>query len=189
MYCGRPLKKDRIKTILKAIILVLIIILSNTIIWQYQRGQIISLKKDIANLQGSVDQLQVELKKYKLKDFDSLQELKAFLEEDYTDKKEWREGDYVCINFAKDLKINAAKKGYNISVVIANYEFEGEKLGHAFNAALIKGGLIFIEPQNDKTYYLMEELIAEIMSYNQIYGIYRKVYSSEIKIQEYAIIW
>jgi hypothetical protein len=189
MYCGHPLKKDKLKTVLKVIILVLTIILTNTIVWQYQEGQIISLKNDVKNLQQVVNQLSNELNKYKLIDFSSIEELKAFLREDHIDEKEWIEGKYVCINFANDLKIHAAEKGYNISVVFANYEIDRERYGHSFNAALIKNKLIFIEPQNDNIYYSMEELIAESMSYNSIYGIYRKVYPNEVHIQEYAIIW
>jgi len=63
-------------------------------------------------------------------------ELYEFLRIDQTDKMSYQEGRYVCINFAADLKRNAALAGYNIGFVSVNYDGPKKGGGHAFNGAV-----------------------------------------------------
>lgn len=84
------------------------------------------------------------------------QEMKNFLIYDLTDLNEFSEGVffslfsyYDCSNFAKDVKVNAIKKGIRCACVSVRFKERGS--GHvviAFNT--IDKGVIFIEPQTDE---------------------------------------
>jgi len=74
-------------------------------------------------------------------------EVLQFLKIDQTDKNEYNEENYTCINFAADFKNNAFKAGYRCGYV----EIEFPEHAHAivcFNTT--DHGLIFIEPQTDE---------------------------------------
>ena len=109
-------------------------------------------------------------------------ELAEFLAKDLTDQRTYRTG-YVCMHFASDLKHNAALAGWNLSVVLVNFqfrEFNGfvQVNGHVLNGVyLADGSFVYIEPQTDKIFSsLLEHL---------------KVFLNEpqIKILEVAIVW
>jgi len=74
------------------------------------------------------------------------QEALQFIALDQTDKNQYNEENYTCLNFAADFKINAFDAGYRCGFVFVEFA-EG---GHAivcFNTT--DYGLIFVEPQND----------------------------------------
>lgn len=73
-------------------------------------------------------------------------EVMEFIAMDQTNKNEYVQGKYECVDFAADVKNNAFNKGYRCGLVLIYFP-EG---GHAivcFNT--IDRGLIFIEPQDD----------------------------------------
>jgi hypothetical protein len=94
----------------------------------------------------------------------TLEQLRQFLNEDPTDKNYYGRGSYVCINFAKDLKQAAVAKHWNLSYVIVNYYLGSEpRGGHAFNGAILADGRhIFIEPQNDRIYSSMVDVVEDL---------------------------
>jgi hypothetical protein len=139
----------------------------------------------LSRLEGEVEALEVkarslesQLATYKLRRPD-LAELQSFLSADQTDKNQYQRLRYVCINFAADLKRNAARVGYNISFVTVNYEYEGGSAGHALNGAyLADGSWVWIEPQNDGIYRgTIEEYLAAFFKL------------SLVKVKEIAIVW
>jgi len=147
--------------------------------------QLIKTQIEINNLQIEIQKLNLELtsinnelKHYKL-NRPTEYELKLFLSIDDTDKHEYKKGSYVCINFAKDLKVNAAKAGWNISFIVVNFISPKGEEGHALNGAyLADGRWVWIEPQNDKIYYgSIEEYLKEFFNIEWV------------QIEEYAIIW
>ncbi|MEM1573051.1 MAG: hypothetical protein QXY96_01060 [Candidatus Methanomethylicaceae archaeon] len=74
------------------------------------------------------------------------EEVMEFIAMDQTDKNEYIQGKYECVDFAKDVKNNAFNKGYKCGFVLIFFP-QG---GHAvvcFNTT--DKGLIFIEPQDD----------------------------------------
>jgi hypothetical protein len=84
-----------------------------------------------------------------LKAFESLDELKAWLEGDDTDSTIYIFGEgclncYCCVDYATALMMNAYRDGYRVSV-----QFEKS---HALNSAVIGDKIYFIEPQNDKVW-------------------------------------
>ncbi|MEM2342260.1 MAG: hypothetical protein QXI48_08065 [Candidatus Bathyarchaeia archaeon] len=69
-----------------------------------------------------------------------------FVKIDQTDKNEYVEGVYTCINFAADFKMNAFNAGYRCGLVYIEF-IQGAHALVCFNTT--DGGLIFIEPQTD----------------------------------------
>jgi len=75
------------------------------------------------------------------------QEVLSFVVSDQTDKNQYNEETYTCVNFAADFKNNAFQAGYRCGYVIIEFP----ELGHAivcFNTT--ERGLVFIEPQDDE---------------------------------------
>lgn len=75
------------------------------------------------------------------------QEALQFIASDQTNKKQYNEETYTCVNFAADFKNNAFKAEYRCGFV----EIEFPDLSHAivcFNTT--DQGVIFIEPQDDE---------------------------------------
>jgi len=129
-------------------------------------------------LEAKVTSLESELTTYKLRR-PNLSELQIFLKTDQTDKNQYKRWSYVCINFASDLKRNAARAGYNITYVSVNYEYEEGSTGHALNGAyLTDGSWVWIEPQNDKIHHgKIEECLVAFFKLQYV------------KVKEIAIVW
>lgn len=133
--------------------------------WKYNRlytshGDLMTsyeaLKTAYEGLQTEYDELKA--KKGLVLKSPTLEELKVFLREDRTDKHLYLDEEtheYLCIDFAIDLRRSAMKRGYNVSWVSVYYKApDGESYAHALNAAyLADGALVFIEPQTDELYY------------------------------------
>ncbi|OGN95205.1 MAG: hypothetical protein A2Z75_02345 [Chloroflexi bacterium RBG_13_50_10] len=76
------------------------------------------------------------------------QEMKAFLAQDESDLKQYKENEYVCTDFAAAVNNNADANGIRCAVVDIFYP---EGYGHTIVAFdTTDKGLIFIEPQFDK---------------------------------------
>jgi len=76
------------------------------------------------------------------------QEVLSFIVFDQTDKNQYDEETYTCVNFAADFKNNAFHVGYRCGYVIIEFP---DHAGHAivcFNTT--DKGLVFIEPQHDE---------------------------------------
>jgi cell division protein FtsB len=104
-----------------------------------------SLEDELSNLQVNYARLTTGYG-YVLRD-PSYQEMKDFLKQDKTDKQEYSESDYVCVDFAADVKANAAKEGLRCAYVAIEYL---GRTGHtivAFDTS--DRGLVYIEPQFD----------------------------------------
>ena len=107
-----------------------------------------TLKLDRDNLNELYTEERTHRKWDNLRNFDSIKELKSFLEADDVNESTYIEDVYDCENFAMDLQDCAASKGYRVSlqVNINNYEV------HMQNFAIImnpRQQVIFIEPQTD----------------------------------------
>ena len=70
-----------------------------------------------------------------------------FILRDQTDKHEYNEENYTCLNFAADFKNNAFKAGYRCGFVYIEFPEEHAHAIVCFNTT--DRGLIFIEPQDD----------------------------------------
>lgn len=103
------------------------------------------LGASLSNLQVNYDRL-TEGYGYVLRD-PSYREMMTFLTEDDTSRQEYLEGEYTCLDFAADVKANAAKEGIRCAYVAIEFVGQG---GHAIVAFdTTDGGLVFIEPQFD----------------------------------------
>jgi hypothetical protein len=77
----------------------------------------------------------------------SYREMKEFLERDGTSGQDYMESQYTCVDFAADVKANAAKEGIRAAYVIIEFRGGG---GHAIVAFdTTDRELIFVEPQFD----------------------------------------
>ncbi len=78
----------------------------------------------------------------------SYREVKEFLGRDGTSDREYLDSQYTCVDFAADVKSNAAKEGIRSAYVIIEFRGGG---GHAIVAfdPTDRDGLVFIEPQFD----------------------------------------
>ncbi len=77
----------------------------------------------------------------------SYEEMKDFLARDRTSEREYQEGVYVCVDFAQDVKANAARERLRCAYVVIEYR---GGTGHSIIAFdTTDRGLVFIEPQFD----------------------------------------
>jgi len=108
----------------------------------------------------------------------SEQELRTFLASDLTDSQPFVIGRYVCMNYASDLKRNAALAGWNISVVIVNYNSSRGVYGHVLNGAYLSDGRwVWIEPQKDLIAWSLETHLKDFL----------KV--AYVKVIDLAVVW
>ena len=108
----------------------------------------------------------------------SEQELRLFLASDLTDSQPFLIGRYVCMNYASDLKRNAALAGWNISVVMVNFNTTHGIYGHVLNGAYLNDGRwVWIEPQKDLIAWSLETHLKEFL----------KV--AWLKIIDLAVVW
>jgi len=105
-----------------------------------------SLEDTLSNLQVNYARLTTGYG-YVLRD-PSYQEMKDFLKQDETSEREYLENGYICVDFAADVKANAAKEGIRCAYVVIEY-YGGS--GHAIVAfePTDKEDPVFIEPQFD----------------------------------------
>lgn len=88
-----------------------------------------------------------QTKPYQLLKDPTYEEMNSFLSQDKTDQRKYSKPHYVCIHFARDLDLSAARKGIRSAVVVVNFT---NQTGHTLNAfQTVDEGLIFIEPQED----------------------------------------
>lgn len=83
---------------------------------------------------------------YTLRD-PSYGEMFRFLRLDKTDRTEYVEGEYECVNFASDFIKNAFERGYHCYFVYLDFQ-ESSHAIVAFNTT--DHGLIYVEPQYDE---------------------------------------
>jgi hypothetical protein len=115
------------------------------------------LTNHVSTLRSQVD----ELSRFKLRR-PTFNELTAFLSADDTDKQRYVRDVYVCIHFAQRLQYNAKMRGLNISYVIVNFKYVFD-YSHAFNGAILDDGRhVYIEPQYDKIFNTIEELLTDL---------------------------
>lgn len=104
-----------------------------------------SLEDELSNLQVNYARLTTGYG-YVLMD-PSYQEMQDFLTQDMTSEREYVAGEYVCVDFAADVKANAARQGIRCAYVVIEYRGES---GHAIIAFdTTDEGIVFIEPQFD----------------------------------------
>lgn len=104
-----------------------------------------SLEADLFNLQVNYDRL-ITGYGYVFKD-PSYQEMKDFLARDSTSGQEYVSDEYTCVDFAADIRANAAREGFRCAYVILEYPEGGGHTIVAFDTT--DRGLVYIEPQFD----------------------------------------
>jgi hypothetical protein len=104
-----------------------------------------SLETELLNLQANYERLTTGYG-YVLMD-PGYQEMQDFLTQDMTSEREYVEGEYVCVDFAADVKANAARRGIRCAYVVIEYRGETGHTIIAFDTT--DEGLVFIEPQFD----------------------------------------
>ena len=121
--------------------------------------QLTNLERELNTREGLVDDLEATLSNlqvnyarltagygYVLRD-PTYREMSDFLARDETSEQEYIEEEYACIDFAADVKANAAKEGIRCAYV--GTEYPGGS-GHAVVAFdTTDAGMVFIEPQFD----------------------------------------
>lgn len=146
-----------------------------------------SLRDDqVQELQRSLSEIQVRLRLEQQRQLSSasllrrptMDELKAFLASDRTSNQTYQVG-YVCMNYAADLKVNAARAGFNLSVIIINYVSEKSGGGgHVLNGAFLADGRwVWIEPQNDRVALSLEDHLRLFLRL------------PDVRVTEVAIVW
>jgi hypothetical protein len=104
-----------------------------------------SLEDTLSSLQVNYDRLTAGYG-YVLRD-PSYQEMKDFLKQDETSEHEYLRDEYICVDFAANVKANAAKEGIRCAYVVIEYL---GTTGHAIVAFdTTDRGLVYIEPQYD----------------------------------------
>jgi len=104
-----------------------------------------SLEDTLSNLQVNYDRLTAGYG-YVLRD-PSYQEMKAFLKQDETSEQEYLRNEYICVDFAANVKANAAEEGIRCAYVVIEYL---GTTGHAIVAFdTTDRGLVYVEPQFD----------------------------------------
>jgi hypothetical protein len=126
-------------------------------------GEIQRMSKELERLEDRARKAESDLLSYKA-NRPTLEQLRAFLAVDPISERKYESGSYVCINFANDLRLAAKRAGWNISFVFVNYEHGGKGYGHACNGALLANGThVYIEPQSDRIYINLEDLLRDLL--------------------------
>ena len=107
-------------------------------------------------------------------------ELMDFLEEDTTDKNEYVEGSYTCVDFVGDLNNNAENEGFRAAYVYIEYPGVRAHAVAAFET--VDEGLVYIEPQYDD-----EVEVRPGISYSEENGY--KEPDSDDTIDRVVIVW
>ena len=104
-----------------------------------------ALEAELFNLLANYERLTTGYG-YVLRD-PSYREMGDFLAWDTTSEREYVESEYVCVDFAADVKANAVKEGIRCAYVLIEYRGESGHTIVAFDTT--DEGLVFIEPQFD----------------------------------------
>jgi len=104
-----------------------------------------SLGDTLSNLQVNYARLTTGYG-YVLRD-PSYQEMKDFLKQDETSEQEYLRNEYICVDFAANVKANAAEEGIRCAYVVIEYLGITGHAIVAFDTA--DRGLVYIEPQFD----------------------------------------
>lgn len=104
-----------------------------------------ALEAELFNLLANYERLTTGYG-YVLRD-PSYREMGDFLAWDTTSEREYVESEYVCVDFAADVKANAVKEGIRCAYVLIEYPGESGHTIVAFDTT--DEGLVFIEPQFD----------------------------------------
>jgi len=104
-----------------------------------------SLEDKLSNLQVNYARLTTGYG-YVLRD-PSYQEMKDFLKQDETSEQEYLKNEYICVDFAANVKAKAAKEGIRCAYVVIEYLGITGHAIVAFNTT--DRGLVYIEPQFD----------------------------------------
>lgn len=102
-----------------------------------------SIGYDEGYIQGLIDGVG---RGYNIRD-PSYKEVLSFIQKDKTDRLKYSD-DFVCLNFAINLKTNSFNEGFRCLIVLLS--FSDANIGHAivvFNTT--DKGLIYVEPQSD----------------------------------------
>ena len=109
------------------------------------KDRVESLEDTLSSLQVNYDRLTAGYG-YVLRD-PSYQEMKAFLKQDETSEQEYLRNEYICVDFAANVKANAAEEGIRCAYVVIEYL---GITGHAIVAFdTTDRGLVYVEPQFD----------------------------------------
>ena len=104
-----------------------------------------AVETELLNLQVNYERLTSGYG-YVLRD-PSYREMEDFLKQDETSEQEYLKDEYICVDFAANVKANAAKEGIRCAYVVIEYL---AITGHAIVAFdTTDRGLIYIEPQFD----------------------------------------
>lgn len=104
-----------------------------------------SLEDTLSNLQINYARLTTGYG-YVLRD-PGYQEMKTFLKQDETSEHAYLRNEYICVDFAANVKANAAEEGIRCAYVVVEYL---GTTGHAIVAFdTTDKGLVYIEPQFD----------------------------------------
>jgi hypothetical protein len=76
-----------------------------------------------------------------------------FLARDTTSLNEYNKYSYVCSDFAEDLVKNAESAGFKAESIVILFTHE---IGHVIVAFYTDEGIIYVEPQTDTIYPLVE---------------------------------
>ncbi len=92
----------------------------------------------------------------KNKTIPSTSELELWLRIDRTDESEYDDPDFTCLHFSVLLMLHGRAQHYDIGVVaIYGHRNETEEpFSHSVNAIITTEGLVYIEPQLDKVWWL-----------------------------------
>lgn len=104
-----------------------------------------SLEDELSNLQVNYARLTTGYG-YVLRD-PSYREMMDFLKQDQTSEREYVANEYICVDFAADVKANALEEGIRCAYVVIEYL---GTTGHAIVAFdTTDRGLVYVEPQFD----------------------------------------
>jgi hypothetical protein len=117
--------------------------------WEVEERK--ALENKLKDLELEVENLNSKLKAKSLTN-PTLAELKKFLIEDNTDKLEYINNSFVCLDFANTFVKNFMREGYYSCE--ATLIFDGGEMSHAIVAVnTTDRGLIYVEPQTDQIIY------------------------------------
>lgn len=86
----------------------------------------------------------------------STSELEHWLQTDGTNEYEYDDPDFMCIHFSVILMLHARAQHFNMGVILVygHRNETGEPFSHSINAIITTEGLVYVEPQLDKVWWL-----------------------------------
>jgi hypothetical protein len=164
--------------IVSAVLIVLLAVTSVATVYEYSQNQ--RLESRLTSITAERDRLaRLALRNPTESD------LLLFLAADHTNERSYRENEYVCAHFSRDLKANARMAGWNFSFILIYFtinftetRIERRQIdqttvlethniivhtyagSHAANAVYLSDeSLVYIEPQSDQIYRNLPDLI------------------------------